>query len=179
MSEYYVIQVYTGTERKAVETIKKNVSKDAIIDCFFVVKRRKKKYQGTWHLVEENCFPGYVFLESEDPQAMARALTSLRIYARLLGFDKETFYVRAISPAERLFIDSVTDRRTDDRVIDVSQIRIEEGQRVTIVSGPLRGYDGKVKKYDLHRRKAIIEINILGNVVRTDLGIEFIEKVQE
>ena len=179
MSEYYVIQVYTGSEKKAVETIKKNVPKEAVSDCFYVVKRRKKKYLGTWHLVEENCFPGYVFLESDDPQEMARSLTSIRIFARLLGLDKETFYVRPIEREERLFIDSITNRLDESRVVELSQIAIEEGQIVRIVSGPLKGFEGKVKKYDLHKRKAVIEINLLGSVVRTDLGIEFIGKAEE
>ena len=179
MSEYYVIQVYTGSEKKAVETIKKNLSKEAFSDCFYVIKRRKKKYLGSWHLVEENCFPGYVFLESDNPSEMARGLASLRMYARLLGFDKETFYVHPIAKEERVFIDSMTDRLDESRIIEMSDITIEEGQGVRIVSGPLKGYEGKVKKYDLHKRKAIIELNILGTVVRTDLGIEIISKVQE
>ncbi len=176
MSEYYVIQVYTGSEKKAVESIKNNIHKEAVSDCFYVIKRRKKKYQGTWHLVEENCFPGYVFLESDDPQEMARQLTSLRIYARLLGYDKETFYVQPISKAERLFIDTLTNRTEESRVIDLSEIRIEEGQKIVIVSGPLRGQEGKVKKYDLHKRKATVEMSILGRMTCVDLGIEFVER---
>lgn len=178
MSNYYVIQVYTGTEKKAVETIKKNVPKEAIGDCFYVVKRRKKKYQGTWHLTEENCFPGYVFLETDDPQEMARSLVSLKMYARLLGLDKETFYVQSIAPEERFFIDSMTNRQNDERLIDLSSVQIEEGQNVRIVGGPLKGFEGKVKKFDLHRRKAIIELNILGTLVRTDLGIEILNKAE-
>ena len=179
LSEYYVIQVSTGSEKKAVEAIKKNVSKEAVSDCFYVTKRRKKKYLGTWHLIEENCFPGYVFLESDDPQEMARSLTSIRIFARLLGLNKESFYVQPIDPKERLFIDSLTDRIDESRVIGLSDITIEEGKGVRIESGPLKGFEGKVKKFDLHKRKAIIELNILGTVVRTELGIEIISKVEE
>ncbi len=179
MSDYYVIQVYTGSEKKAVEAIKKNVPRDVVKDCFFVVKRRKKKYQGTWHLVEDNCFPGYVFLESDDPKKMAASLVSLRIYARLLGLNKETFYVHPIDPQEKFFIDSVTNRTPDVRAIELSKIEIQEGQTVSIVSGPLKGFLGKVKKFDLHRRKAIVEVNLLGTLVRTDLGIEIINKAED
>ena len=179
LGKYYVIQVYTGSEKKAVETIKKNVSEEAIKDCFFVVKRRKKKYKGTWHLLEENCFPGYVFLESDDPQEMAKSLASLRMYARLLGLDKETFYVQPIADEERYFIDAMTNRKSEERVIDLSSVRIEEGRSVRIVGGPLKGFEGKVKKFDLHHRKAIIELNILGTLVRTDLGIEILTMTEE
>lgn len=179
MSDYYVIQVYTGTEKKAVEAIKKNVPREIVQDCFFVVKRRKKKYQGTWHLVEENCFPGYVFIESDVPQKMASSLASLRIYARLLGLNKESFYVQPIDKQERFFIDSITNRASDVRAIDLSKVEIKEGQTVEIVSGPLKGFLGKVQKFDLHRRKAIVEVNLLGTLVRTDLGIEIIDKAEE
>ena len=179
MSEYYVLQVYTGSEKKTLETIRKNMTKEAVSDCFFVSKRRKKKYQGTWHLVEDNCFPGYVFIESDDPQEMIRQLSTLRVYARVLGMNKETFYVQPIERDERIFIDKLTKRKTDERVIELSEVTIEEGQKVNIVSGPLKGFEGKVTKFDLHRRKAVIEINILGNVVRTDVGIEIIRKDEE
>ena len=173
-----MIQVYTGTEKKAVETIKKNIPQEIVQDCFFVIKRRKKKYQGTWHLIEENCFPGYVFIETDDPQKMASSLASLRMYARLLGLNKETFYVQPIDKQERFFIDSITNRAPDVRAIELSKIEIKEGQTVEIVSGPLKGFLGKVQKFDLHRRKAIVEVNRLGTLVRTDLGIEIINKAE-
>ena len=174
-----MIQVYTGTEKKAVETIKKNIPQEIVQDCFFVVKRRKKKYQGAWHLVEENCFPGDVFIETDDPQGMVNSLASLRMYARLLGFNKEPFYVQPIDMHERFFIDSITNRTPDVRAIELSKIEIKEGQTVEIVSGPLKGFLGKVLKFDLHRRKAIVNVNLLGTLVRTDLGIEIINKAEE
>ena len=177
MSEYYVIQVYTGSEQKTIENIKNNIPKEIISDCFFVVKRRKKKYQGTWHLVEENCFPGYVFIETDDPKEMCRRLSMLHVFARVLGMNKETFYVQPIAKEERFFIDSITNRNTNERTIELSNITIEEGQAVSIVSGPLKGFEGRVKKYDFHKRKAIIEVNLLGSLVRTDLGIEIIKKI--
>ncbi len=179
MSNYYVIQVYTGSEKKAVESIKKNISKEAVIDCFYVIKRRKKKYLGSWHLVEENCFPGYVFLESDNPKEMARQLSSLRIFAKLLALDKETFYVQPIDQQERIFIDRITNRDSGERIVELSKVEILPGQKVSIVSGPMKGLEGRVKKYDLHRRKAIVEITILGSLVQTELGIEILNKDDE
>ncbi len=179
MSHYYVIQVYTGAEQKAIDAIKRGIPKDVINDAFCVIKRRKKKFAKTWHVVEENCFPGYVFLESDDPQQMCRFLTTIHLYARVLGFNKETFFVKPIDEKERFFIDSITDRNPDRRLIDLSEIKIEEGQTVSIVSGPLKGFEGKVVKFDLHHRKASVEVNILGSPIKIDLGIEILQKTDK
>ncbi len=176
MSRYYVIQVYTGAEKKTVDAIKKGISSDVILDCFFVSKRRKKKYAGTWHLVEENCFPGYIFIETDKPKEMCQGFASIHLFARILGLDKETFYVQPVAEEERFFIDALTDRTPENRLIDLSRITIEEGQRIRIVAGPLKGLEGKVIKFDLHRRKAVVEIKLLSSTVRTDLGIEIIKK---
>ncbi len=60
--------------------------------------------------------------------------------------------------------------------VGISYIDINENDKVTIVSGPLKGMKGKIKKIDLHRRIAEVETNFMGQKMNLHLGIEFAKK---
>ena len=60
--------------------------------------------------------------------------------------------------------------------VGISYIDINENDEVTIVSGPLKGMKGKIKKIDLHRRIAEVETNFMGQKMNLHLGIEFAKK---
>ena len=42
--------------------------------CFHLTRSRKKKYGGRWRTVQEVLFPGYVFIETDHPEAVHQEL---------------------------------------------------------------------------------------------------------
>ena len=48
-----------------------------------------------------------------------------------------------------------------------------------IQTGPLKGNEGLIKKIDRHKRKAWLELNLLGRTVETQVGLEIVEKREE
>ena len=50
---------------------------------------------------------------------------------------------------------------------------------VTILSGPLKDMEGYIKKIDLHRRIAKVEVDFMNQKTLLHLGIEMIEKKEE
>ena len=50
------------------------------------------------------------------------------------------------------------------------------GDKVNIISGPLVGYEGKIKKIDRHKRIAYIEVSLFDQVVVVQVGLEIISK---
>ena len=63
-----------------------------------------------------------------------------------------------------------------NRITDISYIDINENDEVQVIEGPLLGFEGKIKKINLHKRTATILLDMCGREVETILGIEFIEK---
>ena len=59
-------------------------------------------------------------------------------------------------------------------LIGLSQITVEEGKVMKVISGPLKGNEGLIKKVDLHRREATIELTLMGRKMDILLGIELI-----
>ena len=63
--------------------------------------------------------------------------------------------------------------------VEISEIVVEDGKRIRILSGPLRNLCGKIKKINLHKRIAAVEMEFMGNKRIIYLGIEMLEKKGE
>ena len=60
------------------------------------------------------------------------------------------------------------------REAGISKISIEKGKQIRILSGPLRNLEGQIKKVDLHKRTAAVELEFMGRKMVVYLGIEMV-----
>ncbi len=68
----------------------------------------------------------------------------------------------------------------DDRMeVPVSQISVSENDAVTILSGPLKNVEGQIKKINLHRRIAEVEVDFMNRKTVIHLGIEMVKRKEE
>ena len=58
--------------------------------------------------------------------------------------------------------------------VQISRVSVSEDDKITILSGPLKNMEGCIKKIDLHRRIAKVEVDFMKTVIH--LGIEMVEK---
>lgn len=63
-----------------------------------------------------------------------------------------------------------------DYTIGLSQVAFDENDQVQVVSGPLKGMEGKVKKINLHKRYAEVEVSFMGRKTIFHMGIELLDK---
>lgn len=168
---WYVVQVIGGQEQATRQVIL-NFCGGEIEDCFIPMRERSVKYRGTWKLVQEKLFPGYVFVVTEDADMLWRELKKVPRFTRMLGKTDSGFL--ALSEQEIEFIRRFGD---EDHISHPSQVLIEEGQRVRIVSGNLLDYEGQILRYNLHKRIAVVRIDFMGSSVDVHLGIEILEKI--
>ena len=82
---YYVIQVKTGKEQKAIEDILKNKPNDLSFDVFAPYRKALRKYHGEMKEVIERCFPGYIFVETNDIKELFKQLYFTAGFEKLLG----------------------------------------------------------------------------------------------
>ena len=57
--------------------------------------------------------------------------------------------------------------------IGLSQVLMEQDM-VTILSGPLKSVEGKIKKINLHKRMAEVEVEFMGRKTVIYLGVEMV-----
>ena len=174
---YYVVQVATGQEDKMVEDIKKyNSNNNANFDVFTPSRKVLRKYKGVYVEYVERCFPGYVFVETDDAKQLFYDLYQIPGFTKLLGREGYSYHFTPLDKDEERMV-NILYGRAHGRSTEISDIEILEGDVVRILRGPLTDIEGTVVKYNLHKRKATIEISLFQRKVTCQVGINIITKV--
>ena len=81
-----------------------------------------------------------------------------------------------LSEHEVEWLEKITDLEDESVEVGLSQIIVSEDDEIMIVSGPLKNVEGYIKKIDLHRRIAKVEVDFMNRKTILHLGIEMIGK---
>lgn len=164
-----VVHVRSGGEGH-IEDFVAGLLPDTIhVRCFHLIRGRKKKFEGQWQTVYEDLFPGYVFIETDEPDRVYQELKKAP-KPKLLFSDEE--YVSTLEKHESDFMERLADRNGR---IGISKVNIGADGRIDYVSGPLLSMGNMVRRVNLHKRIAEIETEIMGRKRILYLGIEIEE----
>lgn len=171
---WYVIQVRTGSEEKIVVQCQKIIQEQdcegsALRKCFIPYYEQKRRYEGAWHTEQKKLFPGYVFLVSDNLEQLQESLTEIVGLTKLLGIGEE------IVPLMEEEVQWLKKLGGDSQVVEAS-IGVIEHDEIRIVSGPLEGMEGCIKKIDRHKRLAWLEVAMMGRIMEVQVGLEVVEK---
>ena len=176
---WYVMQVISGQENRSALLVEKILSQGTVTNCFVPMRRLRKKYHGQWREVTEILFPGYVFMITEQPQLLYEELKKIPALTRLLGRCEEYFTPLSqadIQMMERLQNGHSQIEKGGNLEVGISKVAVEEGNRIQILSGPLKNMEGQIKKVNLHKRIVEVEMEFMRNRSLLHLGIEMVGK---
>ena len=114
-------------------------------------------------------FPGYVFLDSQEV---------IRLYSNLqqvFGLTKLLKTGDEVVPLTAEEVHFLKDFGGEEKVVPVSE-GIIENSKVVVMSGPLMGKEGYIKKIDRHKRRAFLELPMLGRRQKIQVGLEIVSK---
>ena len=172
---YYVIQVAPGTEQKTETLIRERVETGLYDRCFHPLRHVRKKFRGEWRDLHEKLMPGYVFITSDAIAELYPELRRVPALTKLLGRnDGEVFVPLAEEEAD--WLEKVTEGGME---AGLSQVAVAEGDVVTILSGPLMDMEGRIRKINLHKRIAEVEVHFMNRETVIYLGIELVGKGEE
>ena len=174
--KYFVLRVESGRERTTEELIRLLVPREMCRECFHLSRHMKKKFHGEWKDYSEHLLPGYVFVISENPAGLYEKLRKVPRLTRLLGRDEDHF--TPLTTRDILWLKSFG-ACEESPVVELSQVKVEEGNKVRVVSGPLQNMEGYIKRIYLHKRYAEVEIPFMGQTMNVHLGIEILEQLPE
>lgn len=166
---WYVLQVKCGNEEAIVDQCRKIIDSEVLQRCFVPYYEDMKKYGGKWHKEKSILFPGYIFLISENLQMLYVSLKEVIGLTKLIGTGEE---IVAISDEEIAFLETFGKQ---EQIVKMSK-GVIEGDKVVMISGPLQGNEGYIKKIDRHKRKAYLEIELFGRKIEAQVGLEIVEK---
>lgn len=164
-----VVHVRDGGEKHTQDLVAGLLPESLNARCFHLIRSRRKKYEGQWQTVQENLFPGYVFIDTDQPDRVYRELKRAS-KPKLLFSDEE--YVSTLEKHESDLMERLADRSGR---IGISGIKIGSDGKIYYLSGPLTGMGKMVRRVNLHKRIAEIEVEIMQKKRVLYLGIEIEE----
>ena len=167
---WYVIQTSTGKEEKIRQECEARISKEILSHCVLPLYEEKIRYKGQWHIQKKKLFPGYLFLVSDNLDALYEQLKKINAMTKLLGAGGD------IIPLTQNEIDFLLRFAGDEELVKMSQ-GIIIGDKVTILSGPLKGMESTIQKIDRHKRKAWLSLEMFGRQQLVEVGVEIVKKI--
>ena len=166
---WYVIQTQTGKEEKIKQLIEARVPGEFYEDVRIIYYESKRKYEGKWHLEKKTMFPGYLFIVTDRIDDVRIGLKKVPELTKVLGYGDE---IVPITAKEEAFLDRISN---DEHTVEMSY-GIQDGDRIIVRQGVLKGMESIIRKIDRHKRKAFIEVEILGELRQVEIGLEIVEK---
>ncbi|MEG1425989.1 MAG: antiterminator LoaP [Raoultibacter sp.] len=165
---HYVVQVVGGQERPTRALCERILAPNSYQRCYLPLCEKMKKCQGQWRKTQEILFPGYLFFETSEIDALAAELKKIPRFTKLLGSGE----FQPLSPDDIMMIDHLTGK---ERVLTVSIGYIIDDV-ITVIDGPLAGFEGSIKKIDRHKRAALVDLTFCGRTIRAKVGLEIVKK---
>ncbi|MBM6840746.1 antiterminator LoaP [[Clostridium] spiroforme] len=167
---WYVIQVKTGNEEKIKDICQRLISKDVLQECFIPKTKRIRKIRGNIIEREEILFKGYVFMITDAIDDLYQCLKLIPELTKVLGNDGSN--ILPILQEEAIFLLKFGKQ---DHIVDMSKGYII-GSKIMILTGPLVGNEGIIRKIDRHKRIAYIEVKLFDQITTVKVGLEIISK---
>jgi transcription termination/antitermination protein NusG len=172
MNQWFVLYVKSGFEDEIAHKINEQDS----VNAFVPRKIKLYKRQGKLIKVNDIVFKSYVFVETDmDYETFhLQVINKIKVHSAFFKtlLHKEDKNIETLYPTEKELLLSLMNK---DRFIEPS-IGFVEGDKVTIISGPLVGKESIIQKINKHKRIAILEVELMGRQIEMQIPLEIIFK---
>ena len=171
---WYIVQAYSGFEKKVVDTIKDELKKnnlsenlgEILVPTHQVTEVKKGKRTKK----EKKFFPGYVLIKVELTKQIFHLIKNLSKVSGFLGSsDKPT----PISDAE---IKQILGQVSESAVSQKLGVSFEIGEKVKVCDGPFASFNGLIEEIDEEKSRLKVSVSIFGRPTPVDLEFNQVEK---
>lgn len=171
--QWYTVHTYSGYEDKVADSVRQRINAVDMADKIFDVMVPKEKQieikNGKRKIVDRKIFQGYVLIE--------------------MKLTEETWFIVRNTPGVTGFVGSGTEP-TPVSEAEIKKIRkrmgvedpkhhidFSEGEVVSIVDGPFKGFDGAISEIDSQKGKIKVMVSMFGRDTPVELDALQVEKV--
>lgn len=165
--QYFVIQVETGAEAR-VRTLATRRLRDGRV--FWPRRRLAIRRRGKRSVEEAPLFPGYLFYEAEE--VSGEALAAFRGVRGFYRFLESNASIRPLAGDDLALVRHFL---SFGEIAERSQVRFDANSRIQVISGPLKGLEGRIVKVDKRKGRAKVKLDLYEESFAIDLGFELIE----
>ena len=167
--KWYVLHTLSGYESMVQVNLYKTIEslnlQDYIVEVRIPMEDAIEEKNGKKKVVQRKMFPCYVFLKMRYTDNLWHTIVNTRGVTGFVGPEG-----RAIPLPD----DEVRKMRLEKITID---IKIEPGNKVKVVLGPLEGFVGDVLSVDAENQKCKVSVEMFGRQTPVDLDFSQIEVI--
>ena len=172
---WYVIHVYSGSEKKVAQSIEEQVRQagyeDLIEEVLVPTEEVVEMRRGAKHNSERKFFPGYVLVRMELSDETWHLVKNTPKVTDFLGGQGRPSPIRD-SEAERI-IHQVKEGVERPK----PSITFEIGEQVRVCDGPFNTFNGHVEDVDEERARIKVAVSIFGRATPVELEYSQVEKL--
>ena len=171
---WYIIQAYSGFEKKVVESIKDTLAKnklnsnleEILVPTHQVTEVKKGKRSKR----EKKYFPGYVLVKVNLTKQIYHLIKNLQKVSGFLGSSDNP------TPITDNEIKRILGQVSESAINQKSGISFEIGEKVKVCDGPFASFNGLVEEIDEEKSRLKVSVSIFGRPTPVDLEFNQVEK---
>jgi transcriptional antiterminator NusG len=171
---WYIVQAYSGFEKKVVESIKDGLAKvkleshlgEILVPTQEVTEVKKGKRIKKLR----KYFPGYILVKLEMTKQVFHLIKNLQ---KVSGFLGSGDIPAPITDAE---IERILGQVSESANNPKSGISFEIGEKVKVCDGPFASFNGLVEEIDEEKSRLKVSVSIFGRATPVDLEYNQVEK---
>jgi transcriptional antiterminator NusG len=173
--KWYVVNVYSGFEKKVAEAIRSQAEKKGFVDKFGEILVPSEEVmeirRGNKTLTEKNYFPGYVLVEMELTDEAWHLVRSIPKVSGFLGAKGKPI---PISEAE---VSRIRKQVQESIEHPRHTLSFEVGEQVRVSDGPFSSFNGIVEDVDKDKTRLKVSVMIFGRPTPVELEFTQVEKL--
>ncbi len=164
---WYVIQVMACHESEMVTKCQKIVKEGE--EVFTILTERLERKDGEWRPKRFVTFQKYIFVDTNDPDDFRIRLHDICGMTKMLGIGDD---IVPIHSDEEEFLRRIGG---DDHIIGKSCAYCE-GDKVSVITGPLAGMEGQVEWTNKRQKLIGVRVSFMNRETVIKFGAEYIRK---
>ena len=171
---WYIVQAYSGFEKKVVESIKdelkKNNLSDKLDEILVPTHQVTEVKKGKRTKKEKKFFPGYVLIKIDLTKEIYHMIKNLQKVSGFLGSGEKP------TPISDNEIKRILGQVSDNAVIQKAGVSFEIGEKVKVCDGPFASFNGLIEEIDEEKSRLKVSVSIFGRATPVDLEFNQVEK---
>ncbi len=173
-AKWYVVNVYSGFEKKVVQAIREQAEKKGIVDRFEDILVPSEEVveirRGAKVNAERNYFPGYVLVKMQLDDETWHLVRNIPRVSSFLGAKGKP------SPISEAEVNRILRQVQDSVEKPRHSIHFEIGEQVRVSDGPFTSFSGIVEEVDTEKGRLKVSVMIFGRPTPVELEYGQVEK---
>ena len=174
MKQWYIVQTFSGFEKKVAETlkstIKKNELSDKIEDVLVPIHEVTEVKRGKRVQRKKKYFPSYILVKME---------MSKELYHMIKNIQKVTGFLGTLgkpTPVPEKEINKIMGNIKEGTLAPKTLVTFDIGEQVKVCEGPFASFSGLVEEVDEEKSILKVSVSIFGRRTPIDLEYNKVEK---